>query len=80
MPSLQIRNLPDDLYAAIKQEADLEQRSLTQQAIVILRRGLLKDGRARRKKLLDRIERDRKNLPIIAEPDIVSWIRADRDR
>jgi len=80
MPSLQIRDLPEELYAAIKKEAELEHRSLTQQAMVILRRGLLRDGRARRAKLLDRIKQDRKKMPTISEPDIVAWIREDRDR
>ncbi len=37
MPNLQIRDLPQDLYDALKADARIEQRSLTQQAIVALR-------------------------------------------
>jgi plasmid stability protein len=37
MPNLQIRDLPQDLYDALKLDAVIEQRSLTQQAIVALR-------------------------------------------
>ena len=37
MPNLQIRDLPQDLYDALKTDARIEQRSLTQQAIVALR-------------------------------------------
>jgi plasmid stability protein len=37
MPNLQIRDLPQELYDALKLDARLEQRSLTQQAIVALR-------------------------------------------
>lgn len=37
MPNLQIRDLPQDLYDALKTDARMEQRSLTQQAIVALR-------------------------------------------
>lgn len=37
MPKLQIRDLPQDLYDALKTDARIEPRSLTQQAIVALR-------------------------------------------
>lgn len=37
MPNLQIRDLPEDVYDALKTDAAMEQRSLTQQAIVALR-------------------------------------------
>lgn len=37
MPNLQIRDLPQDLYDALRVDAMIEQRSLTQQAIVALR-------------------------------------------
>lgn len=37
MPNLQIRDLPQDVYDALKTDAVMEQRSLTQQAIVALR-------------------------------------------
>jgi plasmid stability protein len=37
MPNLQIRDLPQDVYDALKADAAMEQRSLTQQAIVALR-------------------------------------------
>ena len=37
MPNLQIRDLPVEIYNALKTDASIEQRSLTQQAIVALR-------------------------------------------
>ena len=37
MPNLQIRDLPQEIYDALKADAQIEQRSLTQQAIVALR-------------------------------------------
>jgi len=47
MPNLQIRDLPQELYDALKVDAMIEQRSLTQQAIVALReaRGLRRTDR-----------------------------------
>lgn len=38
MPSLQIRNLPGDVYEALRLRAAREHRSLAQQAIVELRK------------------------------------------
>jgi antitoxin FitA len=38
MPSLQIRDLPEDIYQALASRAEAEHRSLAQQAIVELRR------------------------------------------
>jgi plasmid stability protein len=40
MPSLQVRDLPDHIYRALREQAKAERRSLAQQTIVILERGL----------------------------------------
>lgn len=48
MPSLQIRNLPDDVYQALALRAERAHRSLTQQALVELRKAM-EGGRARRR-------------------------------
>lgn len=40
MPTLQIRDLPDDVYQGVIAAARAEQRSLSQQAVVELRRAL----------------------------------------
>lgn len=40
MATLQIRDLPDDVYQGVSAAARAEQRSLSQQAIVELRRAL----------------------------------------
>ncbi len=39
MPLLQIRDLPDELYEALRRKAAEERRSLSQQAIVTLSKG-----------------------------------------
>lgn len=59
MPSLQVREMPSRLYGAIVEEANREHRSLAQQAIVVMQRGLRVDDRAaeRRKELMERIRR-----------------------
>jgi len=54
MPSLQVRELPEQLYNKIKQEAQNKHRTLAQQAIVTLAKGLNVplDPKKRRENLL----------------------------
>lgn len=57
--SLEIRDLPDRIYERLALRADREGRSLSQQAVVELQRGLSKEGGGeRRRKTLDRIRQD----------------------
>jgi plasmid stability protein len=41
MPSLHVRSVPDDVYEALRARAEREGRSISQEAIAILRRSLL---------------------------------------
>jgi len=81
MPSLQIRDLPDDVYEALAFRAQAEHRSLAQQAIVELRRIPELTARERRleilKKLKERIEKEPPHRPFRAPEDL---IREDRER
>lgn len=81
MPSLQIRKLPEDLYLALKQAAARKHRSISQQAIVSLNRGLRPriDNKERRKKVLESIEENSARWASISDEQIVQWIREDRD-
>jgi plasmid stability protein len=40
MPALHVRNVPDDVYEALRARADREGRSISQETIAILRRAL----------------------------------------
>jgi plasmid stability protein len=68
MPSLQIRDLPEDIYRELVRRAEKERRSLSQEAVIILARCLGKEEtpRARRRDT---------NLP-----DPATLVREDRDR
>jgi len=57
MPSLQIRNLPDDLYQALAFRAERAHRSLAQQAIIELRGSEEGMGSRRRERTLQAIRR-----------------------
>lgn len=84
MPSLQIRDLPDDLYDALQRAARQERRSLAQQAVTQLRRSFEAPHRAaieRKNAVLERAwtERGARRLPADL-PAPAELIRADRDR
>lgn len=79
MPSLQIRELPDDVYAALAERARREGRSLAQQAIAELRRLPELEAANRRRAVLASI-RSRSPEPSTSEsPDPVELVREDRD-
>lgn len=73
MKMVQIRNVPDDVHRQLKARAALEGRSLSEFALVELRRSLERPTRA---ELLERI-RARERV-FVTEP-AVDAIRAERD-
>ena len=81
MPSLQIRNLPDDVYRALLARAKRENRSLAQQAVVELRRvPEWIQGEARRKVVEElRSELRRRGVRALSVPP-AHLVREDRDR
>ncbi len=80
MPSLQIRELPEDVYEALAYRAKCSGRSLAQQAVVELRKATQASSRERRLAVLDRIAVRPKltGIPPDLEPE--AMIRRDRDR
>jgi len=80
MPTLQVRNLPEDVYVQLKYLAEKEHRSLSQETIVVLKKGLVSklDNKDRRRRLLERtnvLEVDGSKFP-----DPVILIREGRER
>ncbi len=82
MASLQVRDLPDQIYQKLKEEAEREHRSIAQQAIVSLANGLdvSLDRTARRQKLLSIIKRDAHKYISFNLRDPVDLVREDRNR
>lgn len=82
MPSLQIRELPEQIYRKLKQQSELEHRTLSQQAIVTLARGLniAIEPISRRKHVLDFLKKNAQNLSKYELSDPVKLIREDRER
>jgi len=81
MPMLQIRDLPEHLYKALKDRAEAERRSLAQQAVLELAKGLdmTADPRARRRSVIAAI-RGADHTPYQNLPDAAKLIREDRGR
>ena len=81
MPLLQVRDVPEDLYELLSQIAEQDNRSITQETIVLLKKALnYKESRiSRRKRILSEIRND-----VIDEsnnfPDPAILIREDRER
>lgn len=82
MPSLQVRELPEHIYMTLCREAEDQHRSLAQQAVAVLARGLNcgLDPRMRRKALLEAIRTATTEYGAVSLPDPAHLIREDRDR
>lgn len=81
MPSLQIRNLPDDIFQVLRLRARREHRSLAQQAIIELRKMPELKRRDRRQAVLDEVsDRLRREGPLTLPFSPEEAIREDRDR
>jgi hypothetical protein len=78
MPILQIRDVPDDVYQRVTAAARAEHRSLSQQAVIALRRALDADVPDRRASVVRRLRASGRCLPAGAA-DPVSLVREDRD-
>ncbi len=80
MPTLQVRDLPDDIYFKLQSLAHSENRSLAQETVNILREGLKlpKTHQARRKAVINDILNNSKEVIISKTP--VEIIREQRDK
>jgi hypothetical protein len=81
MPLLQVRDCPEDLYKKISIHARRQNRTIAQQILVILEKGLGQEisNNERRKQLLDKIEK-REVPKNVSKIDDVALIREDRNR
>ena len=83
MASLHIRKLPEKIYFQLKQRAEAEHRSIAQEAIVLLAKGLDTSiaPKERRARLLQKIEEEAElKSGTAAKLDPVELIREDRKR
>jgi len=81
MASLQIRDMPEDLYESLKLKAEKDHRSLAQQAIILLGEALKPEGRdsSRRIAALKKIQSGKVRTKS-KDISIVALIQEDRGR
>jgi hypothetical protein len=81
MPTLQVRDVPEHIYRRLVDDAQKERRSLTQQAVAVLAKGLDVeiDPRERRRRALQKAAEIDRNITRHL-PDPVKLIREDRER
>jgi plasmid stability protein len=82
MTSLHVRDLPENIHLKLQEEAKKENRSLAQQAVAVLAKGL--DLEMNPKKRREDLLKLLKETPIINHKstitDPVQFIREDRER
>ena len=81
MPLIQVRDVPDHIYRLLAEQAERERRSLAQQVVAVLARGLDVDldAKARRRALIDSLQSgSRAPAPKLSDP--ARLIREDRRR
>ena len=81
MPLLQVRNFPEDIYEEISFEARRQNRTIAQQTIVLIKKGLREEisNNERLRQILERVHS--RDIPEKAKAiDVVKWIREDRNR
>ena len=81
MPVIRVRDVPDPIYRLLTEQAGRERRSLAQQVVAVLARGLEVDldARARRRALLDSLQAA-PAAPALKVGDPARLIREDRRR
>ncbi|MCH2269870.1 MAG: hypothetical protein MK510_04880 [SAR324 cluster bacterium] len=83
MTSLQVRELPENIYRQLKRRAKADHRSLAQEAVAILAKGLNASicPKERRSNLLQQIAEETKSSSgAVSQLDPVALIREDRER
>lgn len=79
MPTLQIRDFPEELHDKLKQLAKEDNRSISQKALLLLQDAIAHEEKLNtRERVLKRLEKYNRNLDHL--PDPVQMVREDRDR
>jgi plasmid stability protein len=79
MASLEIHDMPDEVYEALAERAQLENRTVEEQALAELTKISPSEARRRRMAVIEELRTMKPVLPPDA-PDPVDLIREDRDR
>ncbi len=80
MATLHVRNVPDELYARIRERAETSHRSLSAEVVALLSEAV-EDDRISPREILADIRRRRFFRPSdVGAPDVTELLREDRER
>lgn len=81
MPTLQIRNIPEELYLKLIESARASRRSLTQEAIILLKKALGDKHTTDIEMKIRTLEElsDHSEWIGYDENQVIEWLREDRD-
>jgi hypothetical protein len=81
MPLLQVRDFPEDVYEEITFEARRQNRTISQQTIILIKKGLGEEMSNRERRRLAVERTFSRNVPQNAKfADYVKFVREDRNR
>ena len=82
MPSLYVRELPANIYYLLQERAKAEHRSLSEEAVTLLAKGLQTSvtNKQRRRLLLSKITSNKTVSEAVKAIDPLVWIHEGRDR
>jgi len=81
MPLLQVRDFPEDIYAEITFEASRQNRTIAQQTIVLIKKGLQEEVSNRERRHLAIEKTFSLSVPLKAKSvDYAAFVREDRER
>lgn len=80
MATLHVRNVPDEMYARLRERAETSHRSLSAEVLILLR-DALEDGKPSQREILAEVRRRRFFRPSdVGAPNSTDLLREDRGR
>jgi hypothetical protein len=81
MPLLQVRDFPEDIYEEITFEAHRQHRTIAQQTIILIKKGLGEEMSNKERRRLAVERTFSRNIPQnVKAVDYAKFVREDRDR
>ena len=80
MPTIQIRNIPNDIYVQIQYLAEKEQRSIAEQTIILLKESLNNSNSNKNKRRIILKKMEDLAIADVQLPDPITLLREDRGR
>ena len=80
MPTIQVRNIPNDMYVQIQYLAEKEQRSIAEQTIILLKESLNNSNSNKNKRRIILKKMEDLAIADMQLPAPITLLREDRER